>query len=79
MCSTFSTILGVCIPSVCLTCMIFELTGDVCITLSRCGSAFGTVSHVQQSVRRVAKCIERVPGSERGFEHLTEREDMVVS
>ena len=59
--------------------MTFELTGDVCITLSRCGSAFGMIGHVQQSVRRVAKCIERVPGSERGFEHLTEREDMVVS
>ena len=51
----------------------------MCITLSRCGSGFGTVGYVQQSVRRVAKCIVRVPGSERGFKHLTEREDMMVS
>ena len=51
-------ILGVSIRSVCLACisMTFELTGNTCITVSRRGTCFGTASHVQQSLKRMAKC-----------------------
>ena len=35
--------------------MTFELTGDVCISVSRCGKCFWDSGHVQESVRRMAK------------------------
>ena len=51
-------ILGVYIHSVCLKCILltFELTGDICaLLLVGMAYAFGTVGHVQPSVRRMAK------------------------
>ena len=41
--------------------------------------AIGMVGHVQQCEKDGKVYVERVPGSEQGFEHLTEREDMAVS
>ena len=74
-------ILGVHIHSVCLTSilMTFEPTGDMCITVCRCDTCIGTVGHVQQCEKDGKEYVERVPGSEQGFEHLTECEDMVIS
>ena len=37
-----------------------ELTGDVCISVSRCGKCFWDGGHVQQSVRRMAKHTQEV-------------------
>ena len=56
--------LGVCIHSVCLTCisMTFEPTGDTCVTcrllthvLVGVACTFGMISYVQQSVRKMAE------------------------
>ena len=48
---------GIC--TVCLMCisMTFEPTGDTCaILVVDVARAFGSIGHVQQSVRRMAKC-----------------------
>ena len=57
--------------------MTFKPTGNKCtLLLVRSGMWFETVRHVQQSVRRIGKAhVERIPGSEWGFEHLTKREN----
>ena len=50
--------LGVCIHSVCLTCisMTFEPTGDTCVLLLvGVACTFGMISYVQQSVRKMAE------------------------
>ena len=56
--------------------MTFEPTGNTCASL------LVGVGHVQQqvwqSVRKRKTYVERVLESERDFEHLIEREDMVV-
>ena len=57
--------------------MTFEPTGNMCaLLLVGVARTFGTVGHVQQSDGK--PYIERVPGSEWGFEHLTKRKNMVV-
>ena len=57
--------------------MTFKPTGNKCaLLLVRSGMWFETVCHVQQSVRRIAKAhVERISGSEWGFEHLTKCEN----
>ena len=41
--------------------------------------AIGTVGHAQQCEKDGKVYVERVPGSEQGFEHLTKHKDIVVS
>ena len=75
-------ILGVRIRGLYLTCisMSFELSGDMCAFVSRCGTCFwDNWSCVTKSEKDSKMYIERVPGSEQGFEHLTKHKDMVVS
>ena len=61
-----------------------DLEPTVCITVSRRGECFwdgrrcGTIS-VTKCEKDGKAYAERVPESERGFKHLTERENMVVS
>ena len=61
--------------------MTFEpATCDTCITVSKCGMCFWDSEPCATKCVKDGKAyIERVPGSERGFEHLTKCEDMVVS
>ena len=77
----YTQLLGVCIRSVWLVriLMTFELICDMSALLFvGVTHSFGMVGHVQQSVRGMAKAYGDT-GSERGFQHLTEQEDMVIS
>ena len=49
----------------------------MCITVSRRGTCQSAMAAKCEKDGKVY--VERVPGSERGFEHLTEHEDIVVS
>ena len=71
-----------CVYSQCMPCAyVNDLWTDMCtLLLVGVACAFGTVSHVQQNVRRMAKhTLKRVWGSEQGFEHLNKREETIIS
>ena len=52
----------------------------MCITVSRRGTCFWDGRPCATECKKNGKTyVERVPESERGLEHLTKREDMVVS
>ena len=65
-----SIILGVCIHSVCLMCMLKQQVTFALLLLG--------MTHVTRHEKDGKGYVERVPESEQGFKHLTECEDMVL-